>query len=118
VRALRQFWGGQPVTGPQRPPTYCFAEQVPPSRIVPFLRPCVGRVVDLKYIFLYTYNGATFRIPPLSPPWTPIRLGHHHGDVEYVMVRVDADKGKVLEVRQCICVLSRWGPSMLVLSLC
>ncbi|CAM9186600.1 unnamed protein product, partial [Phaeothamnion confervicola] len=51
----------------------------------------VGRVVELKYIFTYTYNGSTFAVAG-----TPI--GVHEGDLEHVTVRVDYDTQSVLEV--------------------
>lgn len=45
----------------------------------------VGPVVELKYAFLYAYNGTTFAIPGTS-------VGVHVGDLEHVTVRVDAAK--------------------------
>lgn len=38
---------------------------------------------ELKYAFLYGYNGTTFAIPGTS-------LGVHTGDLEHVTIRVDA----------------------------
>lgn len=43
----------------------------------------LGPVYELKYAFLYGYNGTTFAIPGTS-------VGVHTGDLEHVTIRVDA----------------------------
>lgn len=43
----------------------------------------LGPVYELKYAFLYGYNGTTFAVPGTS-------VGVHTGDLEHVSVRVDA----------------------------
>jgi hypothetical protein len=99
LRPRKLAWGGQSVKSPGCAPTYCYAEVVDPMQVAPYLRRALGRVVDLKYVFVYTYNGTTFRVPPLPPALTPGSIGCHLGDIEHVLVRVDLDKQKVLEVR-------------------
>lgn len=48
-----------------------------------FVRKGLGPVYELKYAFLYGYNGTTFAIPGTS-------VGVHTGDLEHVTIRVDA----------------------------
>ncbi|CAM9355140.1 unnamed protein product, partial [Hapterophycus canaliculatus] len=43
----------------------------------------MGPVYELKYAFLYGFNGTTFAIPGVS-------VGVHTGDLEHVTIRVDA----------------------------
>lgn len=45
----------------------------------------LGPVYELKYAFLYGYNGTTFAIPGTS-------VGVHTGDLEHVTIRVDAGR--------------------------
>ncbi|CAM9380550.1 unnamed protein product [Sphacelaria rigidula] len=60
--------------------------------MAPFLRRGgVGSVYELKYAFLYAYNGTTFAVPGTT-------VGAHTGDLEHVTVRVDALSMTVLEV--------------------
>lgn len=40
---------------------------------------------ELKYAFLYGYNGTTFAVPGTS-------VGVHTGDLEHVTIRVDAGR--------------------------
>ncbi|CAM9673960.1 unnamed protein product, partial [Choristocarpus tenellus] len=73
-------------------PCYGFVEQLDPHRIVPFLRRAgLTNVLELKYAFLYGYNGTTFVVPGT-------RMGTHTGDLEHVTVRVDAHRLRILEV--------------------
>lgn len=44
-----------------------------------------GRVYELKYAFLYAYNGSTCSVPGTS-------VGVHTGDLEHVTIRVDATR--------------------------
>jgi hypothetical protein len=103
LRPHKRAWGGQSVKSSGCAPTYCYAEVVDPMQVAPYLRRALGRVVDLKYVFVYTYNGTTFRVPPLPPALTPGSIGCHLGDIEHVLVRVDVDKQKVLEVSSKHC---------------
>lgn len=56
-----------------------------PRTFLLFLFPSkgLGPVYELKYAFLYGYNGTTFAIPGTS-------VGVHTGDLEHVTIRVDA----------------------------
>lgn len=45
----------------------------------------MGPVYELKYAFLYGFNGTTFAIPGTS-------VGVHTGDLEHVTIRVDAKR--------------------------
>ncbi len=45
----------------------------------------LGPVYELKYAFLYGYNGTTFAVPGTS-------VGVHTGDLEHVTIRVDAGR--------------------------
>ncbi|CAM9225870.1 unnamed protein product, partial [Ectocarpus fasciculatus] len=83
-------WGGQE-SGLSKVPCYAFADQLDPSAIAPFIRRAgVGPVYELKYAFLYGYNGTTFAIPGTS-------VGVHTGDLEHVTIRVDARRMMILE---------------------
>jgi hypothetical protein len=46
---------------------------------------------ELKYIFLYNYNGNIFCMPCF-------KIGTHLGDIEHITVRVNYETGKVLKV--------------------
>ncbi|CAM9351660.1 unnamed protein product [Scytosiphon promiscuus] len=72
-------------------PCYAYADLLDPSAIAPFIRRAgMGPVYELKYAFLYGYNGTTFAIPGTS-------VGVHTGDLEHVTVRVDATRMMLLE---------------------
>ena len=43
----------------------------------------MGPIYEIKYAFLYGYNGTTFAVPGTS-------VGVHTGDLEHVTIRVDA----------------------------
>lgn len=60
----------------------------PPPVLEPLLH-CgptdIGPVYELKYAFLYGYNGTTFTVPGMP-------IGVHTGDLEHVTIRVDATR--------------------------
>eukprot|EP00903_Cladosiphon_okamuranus_P005750 g5704.t2 len=84
------IWGGEP-RDLSTVPCYAFAELLDPSAMAPFIgRAGLGPVYELKYAFLYGYNGTTFAIPGTS-------VGVHTGDLEHVTIRVDARRRIILE---------------------
>ncbi|CAN0081684.1 unnamed protein product, partial [Laminaria digitata] len=50
----------------------------------------LGPIYEIKYAFLYGYNGTTFAVPGTS-------VGVHTGDLEHVTIRVDAARMMILE---------------------
>eukprot|EP00612_Vaucheria_litorea_P001440 CAMPEP_0171454070 /NCGR_PEP_ID=MMETSP0945-20130129/1512_1 /TAXON_ID=109269 /ORGANISM="Vaucheria litorea, Strain CCMP2940" /LENGTH=506 /DNA_ID=CAMNT_0011979037 /DNA_START=40 /DNA_END=1557 /DNA_ORIENTATION=+ len=98
IEPLISHWKGQNMAISGGPPLYSFARQLSKLTLAPFLRGKLGRVVELKCVFLYMYNGSSFKVPFVPYVNYFGGIGSHTGDVEHIIVRVDADNGKVLEV--------------------
>lgn len=86
----KSMWEGEK-NNLENVPCYGNKRNLPINMIHPVLRKAYPNIIELKYIFVFAYNGSAFIVKG-----TPV--GTHEGDLEHITVRVDGNSNKVLEV--------------------